>query len=283
MAKSLTLKKKPATKTSKKVLTRFRPRVRSRHPSHAPLRTQLQLLPFRSIVRLGSTTVEGDNHRLIECNTVEAIQNSANKLFMKQCFSKAGVKSAEWIRLSDKDGLNNMKMPIVIKSHMGSRGRGNFLINTLDEMEAWNSGNRNLNNYIVERYYDYVREYRLHVTKDGCFYTCRKMLKSDTPADKRWFRNDSNSTWIMETNPAFDKPSNWDAIVSECVKALISVGLDVGACDVKVQSSKDKKGNVRATPEFIVIEINSAPSFGEETLRRYLNEIPRILSSKKNG
>jgi type I restriction enzyme S subunit len=34
------------------------------------------------------------------------------------------------------------------------------------------------------------REYRLHVTADGCFYACRKMLKAD--AEERWYKNDSN-------------------------------------------------------------------------------------------
>jgi hypothetical protein len=109
------------------------------------------------------------------------------------------------------------------------------------------------------------------------------MLKNGTPEDKRWFRNDSNSTWIMEENPAFDKPVNWNTIIAECVKALNAVGLDVGACDVKVQSAKNKKGTQRTNPEFIVIEINSAPSFGAITLKKYVERLPAILMAKKKG
>lgn len=282
--KPLKKKKLSTQQPIKKAITRFRPRVRSRHPSHDPLRDQLPLLPFRSIVRLGSTTVKpvDSQRRFVLCNSVEAIRNSANKLRMKQCFQQAGVKTAAWVRLTDKDGVNGMEMPVVIKSHMGSRGRGNTLIQTLEEMQAWNKG-RDLNNYIMEKFHDYSREYRLHVTRDGCFYTCRKMLKNETPDDKRWFRNDSNSVWIVESNPQFNKPSNWNAIVAECVKALNAVGLDVGACDVKVQSAKDKKGNIRPNPEFIIIEINSAPSFGEGTLQQYLDIIPKILKAKNNS
>src|SRR5687768_3067691 len=82
----------------KKTLTSFRPRVRSRHPSHNPLRQQLPLLPFRSIVRLGSTTEEDDGHRLVECNSVQAIQNSANKRLMKMAFDRGHVKTARWGR-----------------------------------------------------------------------------------------------------------------------------------------------------------------------------------------
>ena len=49
-----------------------------------------------------------------------------------------------------------------------------------------------------------------------CIYTCRKVLKNDTPENQRWFRNDSNSAWYLETNPKFDKPVNWDSIIDEC-------------------------------------------------------------------
>jgi hypothetical protein len=40
---------------------------------------------------------------------------------------------------------------------------------------------------------------------------------------------------------------------------------------------------VRENPEFIVIEINSAPSFGEITLQRYLERIPAIIFAKINA
>ena len=50
------------------------------------------------------------------------------------------------------------------------------------------------------------------------------------PDDERFVRNDKNCVWILESNPMFDKPSNWQEIVDESVKALHAVGLDVGAC-----------------------------------------------------
>lgn len=297
-------------------MSKFRPRIRSRHPSHEPLRTQLPKLPVRSVVRLGSTTVLTTGvKRLIEVNTVNAVRNSASKLLMKLCFTHDEVKTANWFypilepdpafpeitnaihEVTDK-GINFiddtypgsehfaptlLEFPIVAKHIFGSRGTGNYLLKTKEEFNAW-LPNKTLENYIFEKYYNYNREYRLHVTKDGCFYTCRKLLKEDTPADKRWFRNDSNSVWVVEENPSFDRPTNWDAIVAESVKALNSVGLDFGAVDVRVQSaSKEtkKKGEVpRENPEFIIIEINSAPSFGEITLQRYLEQIPKIVESK---
>ncbi len=65
-----------------------------------------------------------------------------------------------------------------------------------------------------------------------------------------------------------------------CVEALKAVGLDFGAIDLRIQSSKDRNGELRENPEFIVVEINSAPSLGEETLKRYITELPNLLKNK---
>ncbi len=268
-------------KKSVKKLTSFKVQVRSRHPSHSWLRHNIGLLPFRSIVRLGSTTQIGDEvsigGRRIECNTIQSINTSASKLLMKQAFQKASVITAQWWTYNNLPAKR--EYPIVIKHINGSRGEGNFLAKDEQEFNKIMQG-KTPSNYIFEKFYNYTREYRLHVTKDGCFYTCRKMLKETTPKDKRWFRNDSNSVWVLEENPQFDKPTNWGTIVSECVKALKAVGLDIGAIDLKVQSAKTEKGKIRDNPEFIVIETNSAPSFGDITRQKYLQEIPKILKSK---
>jgi glutathione synthase/RimK-type ligase-like ATP-grasp enzyme len=263
--------------------------VRSRHPSHSVIRRKIET-DHNVVFRLGSTTPTSEVFKtaknVVEINTVQAITNSANKLLMKRKFSEAGVLTADWWNAESLENWAADKFPIVVKHIFGSRNNGNTLIKTPEELNAWlnKKSNTQLTQYIVERFYNYNREYRLHVTADGCFYTCRKMLKSDTPAEKRWFRNDSNSTWILEENENFDKPSNWTAIVAECVKALNAVGLDVGAIDLRVQSREDQKGNnkkvIRKDPKFIVIEINSAPSFGELTAVKYLDVIPKIIKSK---
>lgn len=296
---SLLKKKKVISKKPIKKFTRFRPMILSRHPSHNHLRQGLNLLPFRSVIRLGSTTIPKDGKERLEINTVQAIKNSASKLLMKQCFTKSGVKTAEWWTVCNnhinfyKNGKpaeqgttpntsGNLPYPIVAKHIYGSRGTGNTLLNTQEELTQWMRG-KDLSNYIFEKFYNFNREYRLHVTKNGCFYTCRKVLRYDTPENKRWYRNDSNSNWLVETNPSFDKPVNWDTIVAECIKALNAVGLDIGGFDVKVQSAKTPKGKVRENPEFIIIESNSACSHGEVTAQKYINELNKLLIYKKNN
>jgi hypothetical protein len=294
--------------------TLFRPRIRSRHPSHAVLRDKtLPLLPFKSVVRLGSQTeFTKDTGKRIEINSTNAIKTSCNKLLMKQAFTDNEVITADWFKVGmltpdsfhdaelsvyggkigdylepENLALNdeNIKFPIISKSLYGSRNKGNKKHDTLEELTAWLEG-KDLNNYIFEKYYNYTREYRLHVTEDGCFYSCRKMLKRDTPEDEKWYRNDAHCAWIMEENDLFDKPVNWDDVVNESVKALKAVGLDMGAVDLRIQSAtKQIEGEepvTREAPKFIIVEINSAPSFGEVTESKYKLEIPKILNRKFN-
>jgi len=265
-------------------------RIFSRHPSHNVIRHKI-LVPALTAVRFGSSTELTGRYRVV-INSVQAIKNSSNKLLMKEKFTEAGVKTADWwttnqygeLFLSESLIVENcqsreLPYPIVAKHIYGSRNRGNTLINSKEELETWMKG-KTLNNYIFERFYNYSREYRLHVTEDGCFYTCRKMLKSETPEEERWFRNDSNSVWVLENNPSFDKPINWNEVIEHSVKALKAVGLDIGAVDLRIQSSKHSNGDTRDYCDFIVLEINSAPSFGDITAKKYAVELSRLINKK---
>jgi len=282
------------------MLKYFRPVIRSRHPSHAILRRRnpaklLPLFPFKSVVRFGSLTTIKDSRsnggERIEVNTIKAVQNSMNKFLMKSCFKEAGVTTADWWyidkegNLKGPDGRRNyefseLPFPIIAKKHFGSRNQGNTKIDTYEDFQKWIEGKKK-NNLIFEQFHNYTREYRLHVTAEGCFYTCRKMLKRDTPENAKWYRNDEHCVWILEENELFDKPVNWKKIVTDSVKALKAVGLDIGAVDLKVQSATTSKGKERKDPKYIVIEINSAPSFGDLTIQKYVEEIPKVLKLKQ--
>lgn len=244
------------------------------------MRSKLPKLPVKSVVRLGSTTDLSDTvtngGKRIEINTIEAIKNSANKLLMKQCFDKLAVKTAKWQTLNDFLKEPKIEAPYVVKHIFGSRGRGNHLFQDLEQIKKF-VFNRDVSKYIIEEYKNFSREYRLHITKNGCFYTCRKMLRADVPKEQRWVRNDSTSNWILEENELFDKPINWQDIIAESVKALNSVGLHIGAVDLRVQSTKDKKERTRENPDYFVIEINSAASFGNVTAEKYLEMLPKLI------
>lgn len=284
----------------KKNFTKFTPRIRSRHPSHSGLRTaSLEKLPFRSVVRLGSTTPLSEipnSSGMLELNTVEAIKISSNKLLMKQAFTRAGSNTAPWcesnqITSVESDGIhtntesNLIPFPIVAKAKFGSKGKGNTLIKNLEEYNTWRSG-KTLSNYIFEKFVNYGLEYRLHICEDGSFYACRKALKSDCPEDQKWRHHDDTCVWFKEFNDdgtpseSFRKPNSWQNIIDDCVAALKEIGADILAFDVKVQSGQNNKGKVRDFQEYILLESNSAPSFGDVTLEKYITQIPLVLKRK---
>lgn len=247
-------------------------KVRSKNETANALRRQVNVGRRDVILRLGSTTPL-DRIRLsypdqapIEINTVQASINSGDKKKMKELFAAAGIKTAPYKMMSDfkKDEMNeNWNYPFIIKHRHSSQGNGIFYIEKEADIDAFVADHAGqLGSYIIEQYYTYSKEYRIHVTADGYFYTCRKMLKRD--AEERWHRHDNNSVWILEENELFAKPQNWDEIVAECVKAMQAVGLDVCAVDLKCQKHEDRP------VEFIILETNSGPSLGEITTVKYL-------------
>ena len=251
----------------------------------------MPLFPFKSVIRLGSTTeipdtIEKGGNR-IEINPVQGIKNSSSKLLMKQCFTAAEVQTANWWTTQSGNFFTiygghesidktELPYPIISKSLYGSRGIGNTKHNTQKDLEIWMVG-KNLSQYIFEEMVSYTREYRLHITEGGCFYTCRKLLKSDAPEDT-WQRHDDVCSWALEDNPAFKKPKNWEAIIADCVKAQKALGLDICAFDVGVQGAKD--GVERTNPKWVIYESCSAPSHGNITSIKYIEEIPKLLIKK---
>lgn len=250
--------------------------VRSRNTTCKPLKEII--VPDTTILRLGSTTPTEEITRKAnprEINTAQSCAISGNKIWMRQAFEEHNIPIAEGICTSDMKALENFLKEhgtIICKHIRSSKGRGIYLIKCHEELIDW-AANHQLENYVFEKYYTYSREYRLHVTKDGCFYTCRKMLRND--AEVRWHRHNENCVWVTEENPLFDKPSNWDNIVSSCVDALKALGLDIAAFDVKVQNSKHK------SPKYIILESNSAPSLGEIGLQKYKETLTRIINEQE--
>ncbi len=252
----------------------FWPSILSRHPSHNVLRRALPKMNVRSVIRLGSETVLNDGKRRIEVNSVEAVRNSASKLRMKQRFTEAGVRTADWI--PGNRGTNAVtqwcadKFPIIAKGIFGSRGRANTKIDTPAQLMTFINGHRDLGGYIFEAFFDGAREYRFHITRDGAFLTWRKLRRNDTPDNQRWFFNNSNCNWVGEDNELYNRPTTYNQIAQECVKALNAVGLDIGGCDVRVA----KNG------EFKIIEINSACALAERTAAAYKTALTTVLRNK---
>lgn len=267
-----------------KKLTKFRPRVRTKNHSADRLRSKhksLDLLPFRSVVRLGSTTRNEDiftpqqlREGIEECNTVDSVITSSNKLRMKEAFKKLNVKQSEWWTPSEIKALKEIPFPILAKQIRGSKAKGMVKIDDKKQLDDFLK-NTDTSNYYFEKFYNYSREYRLHMSSvSGEFMSWRKLRRNDE--EVRWFFNNSNCNWVNPEHELFDKPKNWDKVVENCKNALKAVGLDIGACDVRIQSNSKKD------PDFIVCEINSAPALGSVGIEEYRPEINKILKSKRN-
>lgn len=284
------------TPVRRQVLTRFRPSIKSRMPSHnclRPANKHLPLFPYRVLIRLGSVT-ETTRPYAVEINSTESIRISSNKRRMKEKFTEAGVKTAQWFTARTWENLitesnrltNGWETKLVAKANYGAHGSGNTLISTQDELREWSNG-KNLSEYIFEKFHNYGHEFRLHVTSEGCFYTCRKALRQGTPEAERWRFHDDTSVFLLETNENFQRPGSWDEIVEHCVRALNAIGADVLAFDVKVQTPVTG-GIRRPYQDFIILESNSAPSMDNGTgelsicAQKYIEELPRIITRKAN-
>jgi glutathione synthase/RimK-type ligase-like ATP-grasp enzyme len=267
----------------------YKIRVFSKQPSHRILRVKLPKLPISSVVRLGS--LKPVEKHCIEINTIDAIKLSADKKLTKEKFVEAGVKTAPYvIGNSVKEIITNLKQAgiefdIIAKSRNGWKGKGNYLLKSVADLEKWAVG-KDLKRYIFEKYMNYSLEYRLHITVNGCFYACRKALRKDADKNKTFQRHADNTVWFLETNiEQFNKPNSWNLIIEDCVRALKTMGADILSFDVKVQSANNKEGKKRKLQEWFLIETNSASSMRTNAevsivASKYIEILPELIMQK---
>lgn len=271
-------------------------RVFTRHPSYNFVRNKIKTGKKYIVARFGSLSNIGNPD--YEINSIQSIENCMNKLTMKRLFWENGVSSPSYITVDDKNALtlykrgsnepiiyknyndflesSGISFPLLAKKTYRSRGQGMIIITSAASfnnfMQEYIINNKkNINNpYYFEVYKNYTREYRIHVSElGGYFYTCRKVLKNDTPQEKRYFRNSKNCAWLLEENPSFNKPKTWEQIIEECQKARKALGLSITGIDLKV--SKDGR--------FVILEANSACSLdGEVVSRKYEAELTNIVN-----
>ena len=263
----------------KKYLKRFA-RIRTRNFTAQPLRKAI-LTDHKAVVRLGSTTpttrIFPNTTGIVEINTVDAIQNSRSKLRMKNCFEKEKIPQADWWCNLNGVNLIELPYPMVVKRVFGFQGHGMQLLNDYKELNSWidQHPHWDIDGWFFEKFYNYAREYRLHVAKDiGVFLSWRKLRTKD--AKERWFFNSINSNWVGEDHELFDRPKPWKLMEKAAIDCLKATGLDIGAVDIRVQS------NDKDNPSFIVCEINSAPALGDYGIEQYKEVIKKLINNKAN-
>lgn len=236
-------------------------KVYSPNYSCAPLRTIL--LSKRVVLRLGSSKPHPISDNTIQLNSPIGVQISSDKRRSKQYMDIAHVKHAEWLVSDNESRIReffNTYGTIIIKKYNSCKGNNIYYIDSREVLDTWLSEHSTeLNKFVCEKYYFYKREYRFHVSKEhGIFYSCRKLLRND--AADTWHRHDSNSVWILPTNPKFKTPSFLNEIEEDCKRYMEVTGLDICAFDVKSDDNS-----------YIILESNTSPSLGEVGLNVYKN------------
>ena len=255
--------------------------MRSRNKSCAPLK-ELEV-PITTIYRMGSTTPTEQitkQKKYIEINSIDSCRISGNKILMKRRIRHAHCPTAEYFTAYDYNfldkcncRLNRWKNGIIAKRKNSSKGNGLYRITNYKEARMFfDEYFEDIQNWIFEKYYTYTKEYRIHVTRNGCFYAARKMLIEGK--GERWHRHAENSVFILEDNERFDKPNNWDDIVRSCVNALKAIGLDIACFDIKVQKNNNE------IPKYIILESNSAPCLKDVGIEKYKNALNNLINEK---
>jgi D-alanine-D-alanine ligase-like ATP-grasp enzyme len=267
-------------------------RIRSRNHSAKALAKQI-VCTKNIVCRLGSFTANEDiftplmlKKGIVELNTVDACKLSNDKLRMKQAFDEAHVNTSLWLPLKESVLENNrlyetevkykqnpiiLTFPCIIKHIHSSKGEKIYYIPTEEDYKAFREKYAlELEKYIIEHYYNYSKEYRVHVSELGAFYSCRKMLLNDVPIEQRFHRHHVNTVWIVPENEQFETPVHWDLVLEDCVRAIRSIGLSIGCVDVLVT----KQNNLE--PDWKILETNSAPALGEITTELYIKELTKL-------
>jgi D-alanine-D-alanine ligase-like ATP-grasp enzyme len=236
-------------------------RVLSPYGTHNHFRRMRLRVPKPTVIRFGSRTEI--NPRYIEINSIEAINNTRDKLATKKIMKEIGSKTPKYWLINELPDA----YPVLLKPRFGMKGRGIVFVENEDNLKRELNKINNKASYFIEKYTTFSKEYRLHMSiTSKCFFTMRKMKKIDKVEDK--IITDGNSVWLYSDHENFDKPRNWDNIVEDCYNLLKAAKLHFGAFDVKV--AKDGSWNI--------LEINSAPGIDGKTIQAYEKELVNLVN-----
>jgi hypothetical protein len=265
------------------------------------LRKALGLFPFRVAISHGSRSekllayIKKYNPMCI--NHPDSIKLASNKVTCKNILIEKGLPTAKFLTYSEILFGNGrvdfgkvektLSFPIVAKLKSGSGGEGMAKLDSLNDLKEWlkQKQTATLHRYFFEEVFQpdlkKCKEYRIAVSpvlfpfnmqyvlegkkynfNTGEVISMQKRMKKEAVEKGEFGRN------LALGNSYFEKSFNrhiyfkkygthldWEKMVGYCVKAVAACGLDYGAVDILWDSQNDK---------FCILEINSAPSLGEQ-------------------
>ena len=266
---------------------------------HAPIGRY----PFRVHVKFSNRSVSNSGSLVI--NEVEAINSSANKLKTYRKWKGTDVPynicfpATQFIvKATTPDGADeldlemlerNLPYPFVAKRILGEKKKGFYKINNDNDLIEFCRTER-ISNYLFEEYFEFTREYRIHVSpwlksksmvygfpsngktkvicnKDGVIVMVKKKMKNNS--EETILNRSSNDNVVFSTNY---QSEDWMVEARKlAVKAIELLGLDFGAIDVGYNSS---------TGEYRFFESNSNPGMDSMTAICYQQALKEIILAK---
>lgn len=203
------------------------------------------------VINWGSSNV---NHPVFQSNAIilnrpEAIAKAANKLVAFTYLIQAGVDVPDCTQSRDnatrwiKDGCIVVCRTIL----NGHSGAGIVIATKEDEL---------VDAPLYTKYIKKEQEYRLHVLREGTFFSQRKARKREVPDDQVNWQVRNHQNGFIYANKDIEIHNKWNELATNAVKAL---GLDFGAVDLIVN-----KAGVA-----MVLEVNTACGLEGATLEAY--------------
>lgn len=304
----------------------YSPYVISKNPSVEKFRIQkeekdldkkypLGKFPYRTIVNFGSRTpncyekvalVGKDG---VVLNHPDKISNASDKLSCKRRLINAKVPTPKYQLLTElsliKDAVKGLTLtfPVVAKLRHGSGGKGMEVLKDVKEVIAFISSKKSdeLREYFIEEIFqpDMKKSYEFRVSvspllfmkrmiygnfisKLGEIVSLRKLMRQDAVDSGAFGRNIAlgNSYFTRTFDRSFSRGSNKcfiDDAVTIAMEACMACDLDFGAVDMLWDSQ---------TGDWTVLEINTAPSMGDEdaqglTAERWRIALRQMVLEKK--
>lgn len=273
--------------------------ILSSHPTHNIISKILPKQTFPSLLRLGSKTLV--DKKYIECNSLNSIKNTSNKLLMKCILLKNNINTPElyvcylnrlrldgtieFINIVDlknttegkriigeKTNIMELNYPIIAKMHFKSKNNKVVILENSNQVEEFVKTN-NVRKYIFERYRNFRREYKVYATQNGIF--CIQRKKRNYNSKSIWNTNFKESTlttifngeWLSDNEiiPCFNEMN------IHCLQALKAFDMDICSFDIKVKNDGDV---------FTIINANSGDAISEEVIPLYAKQVKEVLIKK---
>lgn len=185
-------------------------------------------------------------HSSIIYNKSGAIANATDKLLSRQIFAERGVSAPRLLNQVDdyREGI------VIARPFVHSKGNNFVVLESKEELEKhWRSG------WYYSEFVDKVREFRVHCGHGKVLALMEKHNPNN--GNHAWNRAQNDTEPFTRIKQKETDEQNLRGIMVEALKAVKSLGLDMGGVDVML----DENGIS------YVLEVNTAPT---------LNSSPKV-------